>query len=209
MKRIILLLVAVLLLFTACSEQCVEDDITEAKPVIYLYPEETTEISVHLDYTGELICTYPHYKDGWTVTAYPDGTLVDAQGMEYNYLYWEGNSDRVNDFTHGFCIRGEDTATFLEEALARLGLNRKEANEFIVYWLPLMERNSYNVISFQTFAYTETAKLLITPEPDTMIRVFMSWYATEKPVAIEKQELHASNRQGFTVVEWGGACVDQ
>ena len=43
--------------------------------------------------------------------------------------------------TEGFCVKGEDTAAFLEDALSKLGLNRKEANEFIVYWLPLMEQN--------------------------------------------------------------------
>ena len=92
----------------------------------------------------------------------------------------------------------------MEEALEKLGLTRREANEFIVYWLPLMEQNSYNVIAFQTTAYTDMAKLCITPEPDTIIRVFMSWYGSDVPVSIEAQELTAPERVGFTVVEWGG-----
>lgn len=209
MKRIIPLLLMVLLVFTACADTCTEDDITEAKPVLYLYPQEPTEVSVRLDYSGELTCTYPRYEDGWTVTAQPDGTLIDEQGKLYNYLYWEGCSDRVDDFSQGFCIKGENTAAFLEDALEQLGLNRREANEFIVYWLPLMEKNPYNVIAFQTTSYTETAKLRISPEPDTMIRVFMSWYGAGEPVAIEEQELHAPHRQGFTVVEWGGVCAEQ
>ena len=50
---------------------------TSAKPVIYLYPEEETTVSVQLDYTGQLTTTYPAYGDGWTVTAHPDGTLTD------------------------------------------------------------------------------------------------------------------------------------
>ena len=29
----------------------------EEKPVIYLYPEETTAVSVRLDYDGQLTCT--------------------------------------------------------------------------------------------------------------------------------------------------------
>ena len=32
-----------------------------------------------------------------------------------------------------------------EEALADLGLTRREANEFMVYWLPMMEPNPYNL----------------------------------------------------------------
>ncbi len=182
-----------------------EEEIVETlKPVIYLYPEETTEVSVKLEYNGELTCTYPKYEDRWTVMAHPDGTLTDAKGKEYNYLYWEGLDSRKSDFTQGFCVSGEETAAFLEYALEKLGLNRKEANEFIVYWLPLMEQNPYNVISFQTTAYTEMAKLHITPEPDTMIRVFMAWYGSEEPVSIPEQELTAPERRGFTVVEWGG-----
>ena len=32
---------------------------TSAKPVIYLYPEEETTVSVQLDYTGQLTTTAP------------------------------------------------------------------------------------------------------------------------------------------------------
>ena len=181
-----------------------EEIVETLKPVIYLYPQEPTEVTVKLEYDGELTCTYPKYKDGWTVTAYPDGTVTDGQGIEYNYLYWEGLDNRQSDFSRGFCVPGEETAVFLEKALEKLGLNRREANEFIVYWLPLMESNTYNVISFQTTTYTDMAKLCVTPTPDTMIRVFMAWYVTETPVSIPEQELTAPARQGFTVVEWGG-----
>ena len=61
-----------------------------AKPVIYLYPEEETAVTVKLDYAGALTCTYPAYGDGWAVTACPDGTLTDDAGQTYSYLYWEG-----------------------------------------------------------------------------------------------------------------------
>lgn len=175
-----------------------------AKPVIYLYPEAETEVSVMLDLHGQLTCTYPAYKNGWHVTARPDGTLTDASGMEYNYLYWEGTSDTEYDLSQGFCVKGEDTAAFLEDALARLGLNRREANEFIVYWLPLMQDNPYNIISFQAEAYTDCAALHISPTPDTVIRVFMAWHSADEYQAITPQELTAPERTGFTVVEWGG-----
>lgn len=180
------------------------DSLVCAKPVIYLYPEEETEVSVRLTLDGKLTCTYPAYENGWTVTAQPDGTLTDAKGQTYNYLYWEGETCTQWDMTTGFCVRGEDTAAFLEEALAKLGLNRREANEFIVYWLPLMEGNPYNIISFQTDRYADAAKLDIEPAPDTLIRVFMAWQASESYVQLEAQELTAPERTGFTVIEWGG-----
>lgn len=177
------------------------------KPVIYLYPEVPTEVSVKLSLDGNLTCTYPSYENGWTVTAHPDGTLTDANGQTYNYLYWEGETNAQYDFSKGFCVRGEDTATFLEYALAKLGLTRREANEFIVFWLPMMQDNRYNIIAFQNTAYTDSAKLEIIPSPDTLIRVFMAWQASEIYVNIPEQELPAPNRDGFTVVEWGGTEI--
>ena len=177
------------------------------KPVIYLYPEAETEVAVKLALQGELTCTYPAYHDGWQVTAAPDGTLTDAKGQTYSYLYWEGETNAQWDMTEGFCIKGEDTAAFLEEALAKLGLNRKEANEFIVYWLPQMEKNPYNIISFQEARYEEAAKLDIAPAPDTVIRVFMTWKASESYKEIPAQTLSAPERKGFTAIEWGGTEI--
>ncbi len=189
------------------SETGENGDLLCYKPVIYLYPEEETEVSVELSLDGELTCTYPAYNEGWTVTALPDGILTDTKGQTYNYLYWEGEAEMAYDFSEGFCVRGEDTATFLEEALENLGLTRREANEFIVYWLPMMEQNPYNVISFQTENYTDAAKLTVSPTPDTVIRVFMAWKGAEEFVKLTEQELTPPERTGFTVVEWGGTEV--
>ena len=163
------------------------------------------EVTVRLDYDGTLTCTYPAYEDGWTVTAAPDGTLTDASGQTYNYLYWEGISQGEYDFSQGFCVPGEDTAAFLEDALSRLGLTRREANEFLVYWLPQMEPNPYNLIAFQSAAYTNRARLTVTPEPDSVLRVFMAWKSLDAPAEIPEQDLPAFDRTGFALVEWGGA----
>lgn len=193
-------------LLAACGCTC-EAEQPDLKPVIYLYPEAKEDVSVELGYTGDLTCTYPEYNGKWNVTAQPDGTLTDADGQTYNYLYWEGENDVAYDFSQGFCVAGSDTAAFLESALDQLGLTRKEANEFIVYWLPLMQDNPFNIISFQTDAYTQAAQLHIDPKPDTLLRVFMAWKPADAPVDIPAQELTAPERVGFTVVEWGGSRV--
>ena len=180
-----------------------------AKPILYFYPEEPTICSAKVTLNGQLTCTYPeHGENGWeNFTAHPDGTLVFPDGKEYYALYWEGKQNAEWDFSTGFCVRGEDTAAFLEWALAELGLNRREANEFIVYWLPLMQENPYNVISFQTAAYTDTAKLDISPAPDSVLRVFMAYYPSETEIDIPAQIFEPFTREGFTVVEWGGSPV--
>lgn len=183
------------------------DPMVAYKPVIYLYPEEETRVSVKLSLDGELLCTYPAYNTGWQVTAAPDGTLTDANGQTYSYLYWEGQLQADWNREEGFCVKGSDTAAFLEDALAQLGLNRREANEFIVYWLPLMEQNPYNLITFQTQAYTDAATLHIDPAPDTLIRIFMTWESSKDYVNLKPQALTAPDRTGFTAVEWGGTQI--
>ena len=184
-------------------------EVPAAKPVIYLYPETPTEVSVSLTLNGRLTCTYPDYEAGWNgFTAHPDGTLTFPNGKEYYCLYWEGMQVAEWDFSRGFCVKGEDTAAFLEWALAQQGLTPREANEFIIYWLPLMQENPYNVISFQTEAYTSTAVLEVSPTPDSTVRVMMAYYPSSEAVEINPQHFETPVRTGFTVVEWGGSRVD-
>lgn len=205
MKRLLAGTLAAALAFGLAG--CVSDEECAEKPVIYLYPEQKTAVSVSLDYAGTLTATYPAYENGWHITAEPDGTLYDETGNEYSYLFWEGESKPDYDFSKGFCVAGADTADFLHETLAEIGLTPKEYNEFIVYWLPKMQENPYNLISFQSERYTDTAKLDIDPEPDSVLRVFMAWKPLSKPQTIEPQTFTPFARDGFTVVEWGGCEV--
>ena len=209
---LILLIAACICLFFTILLIALSSYLSRAKaaaPVIYLYPETDTEVNVRLDLNGELTTSYPVYDsaNGWNVTAYPDGTLTDNTGREYPFLFWEGEVSINPDLSCGFCVKGEDTADFLEKSLKQLGLTDSEADTFIMYWLPQMEGNKYNVISFQTEAYENVVSHYITPEPDTIITVNMLWYPSNVPVSIEPQDLTAINpseRKGFTVVEWGG-----
>ncbi len=176
-----------------------------AKPVIYLYPEKETAINVTIDLDGALTCTYPRYKNGWNVTAKPDGTLINKDdAREYSYLYWEGIGETKWDMSKGFVVKGSETIEFLQEKLEYLGLTAKELNEFIVYWLPQMQNNKYNLITFQTDVYEQSAKLNISPKPDSMLRIFMVFKGLDEFVNIEEQELPSFERNGFTVIEWGG-----
>lgn len=181
-------------------------------PIIYLYDPQGREVNVNLNIDGELTCTYPAYGNGWTVKASPEGTLTDANGREYEYLFWEAVLHMAPYTSRGFCVKGSDTAAFLEKALSDLGLSDTEADTFIMYWLPQMEENPYNVISFQTEAYENAAKLEVDPLPDTIVRVNMFFYASDEYVEIEKQDLTSMNpsleeREGFVLVEWGGETV--
>lgn len=180
------------------------------KPLIYLYPENKTEINVSLNYDGKLIHTYPSYPEaGWKVTAEPDGTLWDEKGMEYYGLFWEGEPNTALTANDGFVVAGKETAAFLEEKLAYLGLNRREANEFIMFWLPRMDNNPYNLIHFSGLDYEKSAELVVTPKPETTIRVMMLTQPLSEKIQFPLQDLTSlkKTRKGFTVVEWGGSVV--
>ncbi len=177
------------------------------KPVIYLYPIQRQEIAVKLKFNGALTDSYPEYDNsrGWRVIAFPDGRLVNqADGEEYSYLFWEGTmNDADFDLAKGFVVAGEETASFLQEKLSAIGLMPKEYNEFIVYWLPKMQHNKYNLIHFAQEEYTQNVNLEINPKPNSILRVFMVFKPLEKEISVEPQKLPPFNREGFTVVEWG------
>lgn len=178
------------------------------KPVIYLYPKKDEKVKVKLSKKENLTHSYPKYTNEWNVLAKPDGTLFDENGKEYYALYYE--CKYKNDLTPsvGFCVKGEDTIAFLEEKLELLGLNPKEREEFIIYWLPKMENNLYNYIYFKTGSEAdEVMGLDINPRPDTMIRVLMFFKPLNKKIDVKEQKITTLKREGFTVVEWGGSQI--
>jgi len=181
--------------------------ITEDKPMIYIYPEKEMDVNVKLGYPDKLTTTYPKYNNGWNVTALPDGTLK-YNGREYYGLYWEGNKHTAKVENEGFVVKGEEVEKFLEEKLNILGLTEREANEFIVYWLPKLEHNKYNYIRFETKEEIEDyMPLEVSPKPDTIIRVIMDYKVLDDRINVKEQVLVPQTRTGYTVVEWGGAEI--
>ena len=211
-KIIVALIVDIFLAYIAINLYeafFVTGPISEAKPIIYFYPEQTTELNVKLGYPENLTCSYPNYKNGWNIIANPDGSLIDINtGRSLYSLYWEGNAKQKISMDEGFVIKGEDTISFLEEKLAILGLNEIEAEEFIVYWLPKLQNNKYNYIRFATIdEINKMMPLEISKKPDSLIRVLMEYKPLDKYIDVKEQELSTPARTGFVVVEWGGAEI--
>ena len=181
------------------------------KPIIYLYPKKETEVSVKLGLPEQITCSYPKYtSSGWKVLAKPSGELLDLETRRNLYsLYYESNA--INEFkieNTGFVVKGEETSEFLEEKLKILGLTDKEAEEFIIYWLPKLESNNYNYIRFATKEEVNLNMLLnIEPNPDTVIRVLMIFKGLDTPISVKEQKLITPERKGFVAVEWGGTEI--
>ena len=179
------------------------------KPILYLYPEEESVIEVKFIKPEKLTCTYPKYEQAWQVTAKPDGSLIDNKtGRSLYALYWEGNGKIETNGKEGFVVKGSETIPFLEEKLKILGLNEREANEFIIYWLPELQKNNYNYIRFAELEeINQEMPIEISPKPDTLIRVLMQYKGLDELIEVKEQKLKYSERKGYVAIEWGGTEI--
>lgn len=176
-----------------------------AKPVLYLYPTKKTNVTVTFAKPENLTTTYPKYKNNWKITAYPNGDLYDQNNKYYYALYWEEVKNHNITFNEGFYVNSKNAISFLEEKLTTLGLNPKERNEFIMYWLPILERNEHSLVYFeQTEEREKYSKLTISPKPDSLLRISMHIKKVSGKTTIKEQKLNTFKRSGFTAVEWGG-----
>lgn len=211
-----IIIIGAIIIYAVVSEDNYISDVSsffesqvDAKPIIYLYPEEQIQLSVKLGKEANITCTYPEYKNGWNVIAKPDGKLIDIEtGRNLYALYWEGIHSEEHNITEGFVVKGNETLKFLEEKLEVLGLNEIEAQEFIVFWLPILQENEYNYINFATLdEINRNMPLEFSVEPDTLIRVLMQYKPLDGYKEVKEQKLITPERKGFTVVEWGGTEI--
>ena len=196
-----------------------ERRVTE-KPVLYVYSPQEQLVTVSVDVDGVIDTAYPApdalettdwgTRASWTISAAPDGTLTDASGRSYPYVFWEGPV-RQDTPERGFIVAREDAVPFLEEKLALLGLSDKEAADFITYWAPRIRANEYTFVSFDASSYAQQVTYSfadeagVPVEPDTFIRVFMTIRAADANEEVTPQIFGPTpTRSGFTVVEWGG-----
>ncbi|WP_167148900.1 transcriptional initiation protein Tat [Actinomyces sp. ZJ308] len=192
-------------------------DQQDKKPVLYLYPSVTTNLSVSLDYQGRLTYTYPKPQtqaDGrvsWQVTASPDGDLTDASGRHYPSLFWEGEGPASSTQDEGFVVHADAATGFLEEKLSVLGLSQREASEFITFWGPRIAERGSALVTFATDEYARRAVYRFTDTssgaevlPETFIRVYVLIGEVPRTPVPEQDLVPAPARTGFTAVEWGG-----
>ena len=186
------------------------------KPVIYLYSKTQQDVNVKLGIPENVTVSYPKYpeEDGWNVTVHTDGSMTDkATGRNLYSLYWEGLNDIPDTIGEGFVVAGDDTAAFLEEKLAYLGLNEREIEEFIIYWLPQMKERPFNYIRFATEEeINESMPLTTEPSADKVLRVWMVFAYLGDKIEVPEQKLEpvdraALDKLGFYAVEWGGTEI--
>ena len=179
------------------------------KPVIYLYPEQTENISVKVTPTAGMTASDPIYKNGWNVIADSQSNILNlADNKTYPYLFWEGRGDSVYNIPQkGFVVAKENLNSFIDNKLAQEGLVQKEINDFKEFWIPKMlgENKPYYFVTFVDRATIDKlAPLDINPKPDTTIRVLMDYKGLDNPIDVQGFDIKTPERTGFTAVEWGG-----
>lgn len=180
--------------------------VTVDKPVMYIYPIKEMDLNIKLGNSNLLSTTYPEYNSGWNVHVDENGNIYDYNTKRNYYsLFWDAKDDTKINTKEGFVISKEETVNFLEEKLEYLGLNEREIEEFIIYWLPQLNKNNYNYIRFRTIdEINNYMPLYFDKKPDTLIRVIMDFKGLDKKINVKEQKLEKVTRSGYTIVEWGG-----
>ncbi|MFT5860021.1 MAG: hypothetical protein ACI865_002129 [Flavobacteriaceae bacterium] len=182
------------------------------KPVIYLYPKTETDVSVKLDVKGVLNFTYPRIDKSWEFVAHPNGDLVFGN-KTFNYLFWESSQNRYLNHVElksGFVVEKANVVSFLEEKLTLAGLTAKEQADFITYWGPRLAAHDKTFVHFEfNEACNRYAELDISPKPDNLYRIYIGWKAIYTEMEPTPQIIKPIDRNGFTVLEWGGYQVTE
>lgn len=175
------------------------------KPNIYLYPEETTEITVTFKYPGMLATVIPDYSGEWKVVAEPNGKLTTADGSVYDYLFYESATNRfLFQYDEGFVVDANSRKACFENILAAYGLNVQEIADFTDYWCAkLPEGIDYVMYPQLTKTVDDAMPIEISGNPDTIFRI---WFVFERAAdqQVRIPEIKKLERNGFVAIEWGG-----
>ena len=181
-------------------------DLLARKPIIYFYPKEEMNLTVKYVNEEKLLTTYPKYNDDWNIHLNEDGTFTtNNSDREYYALYFDEKANYICPFDEGFYVTKENAISFLEEKMDYMGFTNRETNEFIMYWLPILEDNEKSLVYFeQNDIRNAECPLEFSTNPDSLIRTIIHIKKVDEETEIKEQVLTHYDRTGFVVTEWGG-----
>ncbi len=179
------------------------------KPVIYLYPEKPTEITVQVG--ADVTVSEPAYLAGWkNVLAQPSGQLT-YQGQTYPNLFWEGTGYGPypqDTRSRGVIVPSSQAVASITSQLQAQGLNQQEIADFLDFWQPKLPTKNYVRLTWLTKSELDNlAPLYVNPVPKNSIRVFLEFEQLSAPYALSSQSFTKPTRSGYTLVEWGGLLI--
>ncbi len=123
---------------------------------------------------------------------------------QYDYLFYEAQIPELMQREYGWKINGIDLSSFFINNLKSLLFVKEEIDDFIEYWIPLLDTTKTYVIYPQ---FNEELKKIIQLKfsivPDNLIRVFYLIEESNENINIKTPQIPSFKREGFTVLEWG------
>jgi len=198
------------------------------KPVVYVYSPEEQDVKVTLEFKNsdswDNLVSYPKLSPAtiqqnsgkasrhtWTVRTGSQGALYEqGKGRALPYLFYEAGTAGIElKPEECFCVGKDDVERFLQSSLTTLGLNKKEIQDFQMFWLPSLQATDYSLIRFCAEEFSEQVSLTTSPAAATSLRVYMVWAGSSKKIETRPAPLTAfkSQRKGLVLCEWGGQEV--
>lgn len=177
------------------------------KPALYLYPEKEQIVKVKLAPKGDITKAIPPYKGEWIVKVTPSGKINN----QYDYLFYEVRLEKPYPLTNtGWVVPYYELSKWFDIYLPKLGLNKKETDDFKDYWLKELKPYRYYEIRYMDEKFlSENLYINIDPKPDTFIRVFLYFKGTNSKRSLSEPKIVKKDRKGLTAVEWGGINAEE
>ena len=134
---------------------------------------------------------------------------VTIKGKKYDYVFWEGPCMKDDQFKGNVIgIRSEVFEEELDKLVEKLGLNERERNDFIVYWLTkLSGRKGHKVTICDEKYDNEIARLEVSGFTE-QLRVMLKFEEIEEDEVMKLKGVETVEKKerptGKYVIEWGG-----
>jgi hypothetical protein len=185
-------------------EQC-DTCLVVYKPNIYMYPPQTTQLSVLINFPlgGSIIASLPEYGHGWEVNVDSNGTINN----KYTCLFYESIQPDIWQRNSGWIVNSDNLQSFFEDNMSAYGFYGREIRDFTDYWIPRLNKNNFYAIYPQDSSLINRAiELNFSVKPDNLLRLFylikgLPELPAETPSV--PNNILPLNRKGFYAAEWG------
>ena len=197
------------------------------KPIIIIYDDECKkneqqELKISLGFNEEIASlssvypkpTFTNGKYEWSGNYTIDDkneSVLTIDDKKYNYVFWECDVKNHQYFDKEddkwIVIKKENKVQEMEEILHKTGMNDKEINDFMVYWMKTIMRYEDMAIRIEDQRYSEAIPLEVKGF-DQIHRVFIVMKGIEQEEMKGKQmtinEIPTLTRpKGKYILEWG------
>lgn len=173
------------------------------KPNIYIYPINTIDLSVKLNFPqgGRILTSIPKINNNnWFVNIDSTGKIDQS----YDYLFYESIQPDIWQYRTGWCIKEDSLEKFFITNMQTYNFNEKEISDFIEHWIPLLHGFEYYEIYPQTNTIIENViEINFSIQPDNFGRLYYGIIGRNDFKEIPEATIEMIKRVGFTIVEWG------